>query len=94
MAMIKYSPKNTVEGIAVEITQTVVLTPEIIAEYMRNECGSHEMALFINSMGVMNQKWQSTTCYSTLELTKDGETFIDDLHYFIHDKSDDNSKNV
>ena len=89
MTTIKYSPEKAVEGLTVEITETVTLTPEMIYEYISNQCGSHEMALFVNAMGEMNQKWQSTTCYSAFELTKNGEQFIDDLHDFIHDRGEE-----
>ena len=89
MTTIKYSPLIVAEGISLEVSQTITLRKEDLAEYLRIECGSGGMSVFINAMGVMNQKRQSITCYAALELTKDGESFINDMYDFIHDKSDE-----
>ena len=89
MTVIKYSPLIVAEGISLEVSQTITLRKEDLAEYLRIECGSGGMSVFINAMGEMNQKWQSTTCYAALELTKDGESFINDMYDFIHNRGEE-----
>ena len=85
MTTLKRSGHSVSEGMAIDVRTVVVLTPERLAKYIANECSSHEMALFINAMGVMNQNWQLTTCHAAAELSAEGRAFIDDLHEFMHD---------
>jgi DNA-binding transcriptional regulator PaaX len=84
MTEIKDSNLSVVEGIPVEITQTVIITPAMMVKYLSDYCGSDGMELFINAMGRMHEKHTLTTCWAADGLTEAGREFIDDMHYFLH----------
>ena len=56
---------------------------DIIKMIEEGSIASDNMAKMINAMGVVNKKYQLTTCYSADDLNDDGKDFIRDMNYFV-----------
>jgi len=77
-------------GVVLKLTteQDIEISIDHIVEMIAGEpsMASDNMAKLINAMGVLNKKYQLTSCDSVDDLNDNGKDFIRDMNYFISEK--------